>query len=55
VTGQVTLLAQSQLKLIREIDRGTQLSVFQGTANLHDIDFRSNFPFVFDGQNQDAI
>ena len=55
VTGQVTLLAQSQLKLIREIDRGTQLSVFRGTANLHEIDFRSSFPFVFDGQNQDAI
>src|SRR6266481_5845651 len=39
VTGQVTLLAQSQLKLIREIDRGTQLSDSRGTANLHEIDF----------------
>ncbi len=55
VTGQVTLLTQSQIKLIPEIYRGTQLSVFGGTANLHGIDFHSNFPFVLDGQNQDAI
>ena len=55
MTGQVTLLTQSQIKLIPEIYRGTQLSVFGGTANLHGIDFHSNFPFVLDGQNQDAI
>jgi hypothetical protein len=55
VTGQVILLAQSQIKLVREIDREMQLSVFGGTANLHGIDFHSNFPFFLDGQNQDAI
>jgi hypothetical protein len=42
VTGRVILLAQSQIKPIREINRNAT-EYFLGTANMHGIDFHSNF------------
>src|SRR6267142_2958315 len=44
VTGQMILLSQSQIELSREINRGTQLKVFRGTADQHGIVARIGVP-----------